>query len=372
MRPAWRTTPPEPTLTSSHALCAWKYSWTPSPLWCAAAALEPEEFSLPSVLTLCCIARPQPCGHSTCCHCLSLWLNLGNTRCPSCNTRITHAVLSFALRDAAEHAHSVLIASRRQMLQLERPVSFCRTVEAPYSLQRVLTHLRREAAGEEPDGARLLGSIGIVVAAISILGLLTIYSYAASSNLLTIYGYTSVYATEGTSFITVASLISSVILGALVQRLGVQQFLQLEREIWRAIRQAAGAVPPPPLEGLPAEPVRAVRILAGDLLRNTSILFLLAWLMLVAVVFVVTFRHFFDELAAAEAAAAAAVAAEPDGASLAQTMAQQADRMLDVASRLFARLPAQLLQVFVVTFLGVFTVLFTTQILIQGAARLAR
>jgi hypothetical protein len=285
-------------------------------------------------------------------------------------------VLSFALRDAAEHAHSVVITSRRQMLQLERPVSFCRTVEAPYSLQRVLTHLRREAAGEEPDGARLLGSIGIVVAAISILGLLTIYSYAASSNLLTIYGYTSVYATEGTSFITVASLISSVILGALVQRLGVQQFLQLEREIWRAIRQAAGAVPPPPLEGLPAEPVRAVRILAGDLLRNTSILFLLAWLMLVAVVFVVTFRHFFDELAAAEAAAAAAVAAEPDGASLAQTMAQtmaqQADRMLGVASRLFARLPAQLLQVFVVTFLGVFTVLFTTQILIQGAARLAR
>ena len=74
----------------------------------------------------------------------------------------------------------------------------------------------------------------------------------------------------------------------------------------------------------------------------------------------------------AEAAAAAAVAAEPDGASLAQTMAQQADRMLGVASRLFARLPAQLLQVFVVTFLGVFTVLFTTQILIQGAARLAR
>ena len=275
-------------------------------------------------------------------------------------------MLSFALRDAAEHAHSVLIASRRQILQLERPVSFCRTVEAPYSLQRVLTHLRREAAGEEPDGARLLGSIGIVVAAISIL------SYAASSNLLTIYGYTSVYATEGTSFITVASLISSVILGALVQRLGVQQFLQLEREIWRAIRQAVGAVPPPPLEGLPAEPVRAVRILAGDLLRNTSILFLLAWLVLVAVVFVVTFRHFFDELAAAEAAAAAAVAAEPDGASLAQTMAQQADRMLGVASRLFARLPAQLLQVFVVTFLGVFTVLFTTQILIQGAARLAR
>ena len=280
-------------------------------------------------------------------------------------------MLSFALRDAAENAHSVVIARRRQKLQLERPVSFCRTVEAPYSLQRVLTHLRREAAGEEPDGARLLGSIGIVVAAISTLGLLTIYSYAASSNLLTIYGYNSVYATEGTSFITVASLISSVILGALVQRLGVQQFLQLLHEIWRAVRQAAG-VPPPPLEGLPVDPVRAVRILAGDLLRNTSILFLLAWLLLVAVVFVVTFRHFFDELAAAEAAAAAAVTAEPDGASLAQTMAQQAARMLGVASRLFARLPAQLLQVFVVTFFGVFTVLFTTQILIQGAARLAR
>ena len=280
-------------------------------------------------------------------------------------------MLSFALRDAAENAHSVVIARRRQKLQLERPVSFCRTVEAPYSLQRVLTHLRREAAGEEPDGARLLGSIGIVVAAISTLGLLTIYSYAASSNLLKIYGYNSIYATEGTSFITVASLISSVILGALVQRLGVQQFLQLLHEIWRAVRQAAG-VPPPPLEGLPVDPVRAVRILAGDLLRNTSILFLLAWLLLVAVVFVVTFRHFFDELAAAEAAAAAAVTAEPDGASLAQTMAQQAARMLGVASRLFARLPAQLLQVFVVTFVGVFTVLFTTQILIQGAAQLAR
>lgn len=80
-----------------------------------------------------------PCGHSACRHCITSWLDRGNTRCPSCSTAISQVCLSFALREITMAVHGAAVAQRRDALGLPpSPPSFSRIVPARYAPHRVV------------------------------------------------------------------------------------------------------------------------------------------------------------------------------------------------------------------------------------------
>ena len=306
-----------------------------------------------------------PCGHSVCCHCLSSWLDRGNTRCPSCASTITHASLSFALRAATEAVHGRAVEARRAELKLHQPVTFSFVVAAPYSLGRVLDLLRREVMGNAPNVNFVAGLLGVSF---------YLFIMLASCYMFIERGWNPLYAVTLLSSFGLASLMNP--------HLDIMNFI-LRGRIEDAPPEEPHDAPAPVPVPMPAgranpavdELLRyAMALLPGGLvperwrrprgaidergvgpiawnggLRAIAI----SWLLRFCIFFVVFYWH---------------IQARVDPAA---TVEEHITEILG-GTWTMGSLFRLLLQVFVITFLAVFTLLMSCQLLAQGHAQLGR
>lgn len=169
-----------------------------------------------------------PCGHSVCRHCLEHWLERGNTRCPSCTATISHACLSFALRDATESVHREAVSRRRDALGLSAPAHFSRSIASPHSIRRVTEVILHEGG----PWFLMSASCGPCVVGIC-------------------YYFLRQYEMD---IFTVITLVSAVGLATLVYNLGIDDILvDLRAAVARGDAVAHGANPPQM-----AQPIAAV------------------------------------------------------------------------------------------------------------------
>ena len=279
-----------------------------------------------------------PCGHSACFHCLKQWLDRGNTRCPACTNVVTHAVLSFSLRNATHAVLGSAVTARRKALRLEDTDTskMSIVVAQQFSAQRVYDQLLGDADGNENRQWLVgiaAGASGAIFAAC--------FSIPQISSLTTL--------TVAVSIITSIGILR-LDLVARIQLLLLEQ--AADGNIGAAALAAEGA--PPPRAPRPAFHVLWWRQLC-QLVRVHQLWIFLAssWLLL----FFLFWALLLSRMQAHEQS------------DLEKDLLQLARALLELGS---SSLPRILAHVFVVAFVVVFALLYAGQAVMRGVAQLRR